>query len=73
VKHHRLKCFALVLIIFFIVAAHPTFAAITKNIGFGSSGPNVIELQNFLKKYNYFPGSPNGYFGNMTRTAVKKF
>ena len=39
----------------------------------GMSGSRVTQMQNDLKKLGYFSASPTGYFGSLTKTAVKKF
>ncbi|MCB9805950.1 peptidoglycan-binding protein [Candidatus Nomurabacteria bacterium] len=44
------------------------------NLGRGSDGQNVSDLQNFLKENGYLdPDSPNGHFGPLTEEAVKAF
>lgn len=39
----------------------------------GSSGTEVVKLQNQLKKMGYFTGAATGHFGSLTEAAVKKF
>jgi len=39
----------------------------------GMSGDRVTQLQKDLKKLGYFSVSPTGYFGSLTKEAVKKF
>lgn len=39
----------------------------------GMSGSSVTQLQNDLKKLGYFSVSPTGYYGSLTKEAVKKF
>jgi uncharacterized surface protein with fasciclin (FAS1) repeats len=43
------------------------------NIGFGSRGENVVQLQNFLSEKGYLSSQNRGYFGAMTRAALIKF
>ena len=47
-----------------------TFADTLK---YGSKGAEVTKLQAQLKKLGYFSGETTGYFGSVTKTAVKKF
>lgn len=47
---------------------------LTKNLGFGSRGEEVKKLQNFLIENNFLkPNENTGYFGRITKTAVKNF
>lgn len=39
----------------------------------GMSGSRVTQLQSDLKKLGYLSVNPTGYFGSLTKTAVKKF
>jgi peptidoglycan hydrolase-like protein with peptidoglycan-binding domain len=39
----------------------------------GSKGSGVTKLQTELKKLGYFSGKATGYFGSVTKAAVKKF
>jgi len=39
----------------------------------GQSDPNVVALQNRLAKDGYFSGSATGYFGPVTKAAVKAY
>ncbi|WP_416147727.1 peptidoglycan-binding protein [Salipaludibacillus sp. HK11] len=39
----------------------------------GSQGSNVTELQNMLRATGHFNQQPTGYFGSVTKEAVKKF
>ncbi|HOQ00619.1 MAG TPA: peptidoglycan-binding protein [Acetivibrio clariflavus] len=39
----------------------------------GMSGSRVTQLQNDLKKLGYFNVNPTGYYGSLTKEAVKKF
>ncbi len=47
----------------------------TKTMKFGDSNTEVSELQAFLKKHGFYPGNiaVTGYFGNVTKQAVKAF
>jgi peptidoglycan hydrolase-like protein with peptidoglycan-binding domain len=63
-------CFSLLLP--FVAYAY----AFTNNMTIGSSGPEVIELQNILidEKFLILPiGISKGYFGNMTAEALRKY
>ena len=44
-----------------------------KNLTVGSKGADVTALQNRLAADGYFTGTATGYFGNVTKTAVKAF
>jgi heat shock protein HslJ len=46
--------------------------SITKNMGLGSRGSEVLALQNILAKKGYFTVTPTGYYGPLTFNAVKK-
>lgn len=39
----------------------------------GAIGSDVLEVQKALKKLNYYPGYPDGKFGNGLKNAVMKF
>ncbi|OGG60429.1 hypothetical protein A3C86_02955 [Candidatus Kaiserbacteria bacterium RIFCSPHIGHO2_02_FULL_49_16] len=47
--------------------------ALKSFIGFGDSGKDVLALQKRLSALGFFSGSATGYFGNVTKAAVKKF
>ena len=61
----------------FLVAMSPLTASAAvrcPSLSFGSSGPRVIALQNFLaNEYTNFPTPPTGYFGPITQAAVKQW
>lgn len=50
-------------------------AVLTQNLSLGSSGPEVVDLQNFLATdASVYPeGLATGYFGSLTRAAVVRF
>lgn len=51
-------------------------AVITQNISVGTSGQNVVALQNFLESKGFFTlpaGTTKGYFGNLTKLALIAF
>ena len=39
----------------------------------GDSGPEVVQLQKTLQAAGYFGGKATGFYGSLTRAAVKKF
>ncbi len=45
----------------------------TKSLNLGSTGSEVTELQKLLKTNGFYSGAITGYFGALTKTAVKKF
>lgn len=45
----------------------------TKSLDLESKGTEVTELQKFLKTKGFYTGPITGYFGPLTKTAVKKF
>ena len=48
--------------------------SLTRNLFFGSTGTDVIALQNYLIAKNYLGAGYNtGYYGNLTKAAVEKF
>lgn len=55
-------------------ATAPLGTLLTKTISIGSEGAEVVALQKFLISQNYLTTtSPLGYYGELTRAAVKKF
>ncbi|OGO77369.1 MAG: hypothetical protein A2Y23_09925 [Clostridiales bacterium GWB2_37_7] len=65
----QIKTLVFILILTFMLTI-TAFADIAK---LGSSGVEVTKIQTQLKTLGYFKGSSTGYFGNVTKTAVKKF
>jgi peptidoglycan hydrolase-like protein with peptidoglycan-binding domain len=61
------------LIFFLIITLSLTSAAFADTLKYGSRGAEVTKLQEQLKKLGYFSGKATGYFGSVTKTAVKKF
>src|SRR3989344_7241885 len=71
-KRTRFVTPVLFLSLLFLVPAN-VFAA-TRSLSRGSSGSDVITLQNALINKGYLPAGKNtGYFGSLTQTAVQKF
>jgi peptidoglycan hydrolase-like protein with peptidoglycan-binding domain len=50
-----------------------TCTTLTKSLAKGSENSEVLKLQQFLFDKGYLTATPNGYFGGMTMSAVKKF
>lgn len=50
-----------------------TSAAFADTVKYGSKGQKVVKIQTQLKKLGYFKADVTGYFGRITKTAVKKF
>lgn len=50
----------------------PTYV-FTKSLALGSTGAEVLALQQLLAKLGFLTATPNGTFGPMTAVAVKKF
>jgi len=67
VKKSKIFIFLLVLV---ISLTSVTFADTLK---YGSTGAEVTKLQSQLKKLGYFSGKTTGYFGSVTKAALKKF
>lgn len=65
----RSKIFIFLLVLV-ISLTSVTFADTLK---YGSKGAEVTKLQEQLKKLGYFKGKATGYFGSITKAAVKKF
>ena len=42
-------------------------------LGSGDSGENVLKLQNTLVELGYYDGIPDGTYGNLSSTAVRRF
>ena len=43
------------------------------NMGWGTSSPDVLTLQNFLNNGGYMSYAPTGYYGSITSAAVMRF
>jgi len=54
-------------------ASATTCTNLTKTLSKGSENGEVLKLQQFLFDAGYLTAKPNGYFGNGTIDAVKKF
>jgi len=61
------------LIFFLAVTLSLTSVTFADTMKYGSRGAEVTKLQEQLKKLGYFSGKATGYFGSMTKAAVKKF
>ena len=61
--------------IIFVVssASAMTCTNLTKSLAKGSENSEVLKLQQFLFDSGYLTAKPNGYFGNATMIALKKF
>ncbi len=46
---------------------------LTDDVWYLSSGDDVYALQKLLKELGYFPGQPNGFYGDETRDSVFRF
>ena len=62
-------CFILLIIICITTTALTVFATSRR----GSSGSEVIKIQEKLKRWGYYSGSVDGIYGSGTESAVKKF
>lgn len=59
-----------------LAASSSTLFTITKNIGLGSAGDDVIALQEFLESEGFLvlpAGTTKGYFGQATKRALSAF
>jgi peptidoglycan hydrolase-like protein with peptidoglycan-binding domain len=56
-----------------ITTAPTVVPQITKNLYLGSSGPQVVLLQQFLTKNGDFTNAASGYYGGLTQHAVEIF
>ena len=61
------------LIFFLVITLSLTSVTFADTMKYGSRGAEVTKLQEQLKKLGYFSGKATGYFGSMTKAAVKKF
>lgn len=73
-----LTCFILTITAVLAISPAPVSAAtcpnLYRNLSFGSRGNDVVELQTFLiAEGDLAWGLNTGYFGNLTRAAVRKF
>ncbi len=57
----------------FLAFSTPSYAAITTNLGYGSSGSQVIELQEFLTEGGLYTGPITGNFYSLTLASVKRY
>ncbi|MEO6536233.1 MAG: peptidoglycan-binding protein [Candidatus Paceibacterota bacterium] len=52
----------------------PSFAAsFTQNLSLGSTGAQVLQLQEILTTLGFYTGPQTGYFGQLTKIAVTEF
>lgn len=61
------------LILSAFIAPSLSLAAFNSDLKYGSSGPEVTELQEFLTDKGYYSGPITGFFYSLTRSAVIKF
>lgn len=61
------------LIIMMAFTCNTAYAQITQQLGYGSRGNEVIELQRNLNSLGYNAGAPDGIYGYKTYTALKSF
>lgn len=64
------KIFFIFIIIICIVSAGVAVLATSRR---GSSGSEVRQIQEKLKRWGYYNGSIDGIYGSRTEAAVKKF
>jgi len=50
-----------------------SYFALSRYLGKGDSGDDVLQLQNALVKLGFLSATPTGYYGSATTTAVKNF
>jgi hypothetical protein len=53
--------------------ATPTAHVFTKYLSVGSTGADVLALQQLLAQLGFFTATPTGYFGSVTTRAVKAY
>lgn len=73
---HRLSAFALaafMLVGVICALASPEAARAQASIKVGAEGDTVREIQKRLKDWGYYFGNVDGYYGQQTANAVKKF
>ncbi|MDE1941208.1 MAG: peptidoglycan-binding protein, partial [Patescibacteria group bacterium] len=68
-----MKKYSVILITIIISVPFGSDASINSNLNYGSTGEQVIELQQFLIKENYLKASATGDFYSLTLRAVKAF
>lgn len=64
---------SVLLIIMMVFTCNTAYAQITQQLGYGSRGNEVIELQRDLNSLGYNAGTPDGIYGYKTYTALKSF
>lgn len=77
-NRNRLLIVSVLVVIFIIAAALMNYytngsGADAANLGWGSSGEKVSEIQRKLKQWGYFDGPITGYYGELTYKAVRYF
>jgi len=55
------------------VAQHRVCGAVYRNLSQGSSGSDVVALQEFLRDRGYFSANATGYYGPLTASAVARW
>lgn len=68
----RFFCRLLILTLAFSLACGPALAAY-RTLRLGSTGSDVVQLQQALNQRGYSVGTPDGKFGPKTETAVRSF
>lgn len=56
-----------------VVTSTETIFSLTRYLGYGDNGDDVLGLQKLLVQMGYLSATPNGNFGSATKAAVKKF
>lgn len=74
VMKKHVKVWVITLIFTILLSSMAQAAALgTRTLRIGTSGDDVTELQQLLKKIGYFNADPTGYFGSVTKTSVINF
>ena len=72
-RFNNMKKIILPIVLGFILIPSLSFASIDKNLSYGSRGPQVTELQEFLIDKGFLQGTSTGNFYSLTLKAVKSF
>lgn len=73
IKQIEYKVGTVLICVFLMMGVFTPTAKAISLLHFGSKGNQVVEVQKYLSQLNYLSVRPTGYFGKLTKEAVKAF